>query len=523
MGLGTLTLLTVLCAPAQAPAPQDPQTQTVYLPKLTTSIPIDIEESRLPELRETRLHYSLDGKAWNQLNVAGPDKRSYRFTAPKDGVYFLQIQAVSKGGDLDPANLNDVPPALKLVIDTKAPAITIPVAEKRGEEVWLSWDIQEANPKWDTFKLEYRGNDNQWHPIQYTADTLRGMAKFPIPTGGATAVRVSLTDQCRFRSEQEKEVTPARSAVASNPATSTRDPNVIRIQDAGIAESGPTLGSVKMPTTEAPAIVEPVPAARNAPVPVESVPSTSNTIATGAPPIERDNPNLPPIRMVNVTRLTLNYEITQQGPSGLSRAEAWATRDDGRTWIKWDATQKVDGSITVNLDQKNNARVEGVYGFRIVLVSGAGISDNAPMNGDLPDIRVYVDTTAPKVEVHEPIPHQTQKDVMVFRWTAQDQNMAKDPITLEWAESNRGPWYPIVSDEGPKGDSPALGANLTGMARRLPNTGEFAWKIPANFRTPAIYLKLTARDTAGNVSEAITSQQILVDMQKPKAKISGIP
>ena len=39
---------------------------------------------------------------------------------------------------------------------------------------------------------------------------------------------------------------------------------------------------------------------------------------------------------------------------------------------------------------------------------------------------------------------------------------------------------------------------------------------------PRVYLKVTARDAAGNVKEVVTRDPILVDLVKPRAKISGI-
>jgi hypothetical protein len=37
-----------------------------------------------------------------------------------------------------------------------------------------------------------------------------------------------------------------------------------------------------------------------------------------------------------------------------------------------------------------------------------------------------------------------------------------------------------------------------------------------------VHLKITARDAAGNVTERVTVEPVLVDLTKPRAKISGI-
>ena len=63
---------------------------------------------------------------------------------------------------------------------------------------------------------------------------------------------------------------------------------------------------------------------------------------------------------------------------------------------------------------------------------------------------------------------------------------------------------------------------VSGLApRRLPNTGKYAWRVPAGL--PAkVYLKVSARDAAGNVSEVVTPEPILIDLMKPRAKITSI-
>ncbi|WP_202947269.1 hypothetical protein, partial [Zavarzinella formosa] len=126
-----------------------------------------------------------------------------------------------------------------------------------------------------------------------------------------------------------------------------------------------------------------------------------------------------------------------------------------------------------------------------------------------PDMRVDVDVTPPIVKIYEPLADSTSKDTMVLRWQAVDRNLATDPITLEWSDGPRGPWVPLaVSD--------SLGAS-PGQPKRLPNTGSYAWKLPANFPTHKVFLKVSARDLAGNLAEATTANPILVDLNKPGA------
>jgi hypothetical protein len=225
------------------------------------------------------------------------------------------------------------------------------------------------------------------------------------------------------------------------------------------------------------------------------------------------------VQVINVARFDLAYEVEQKGPSGISKVEIWVTRDDGRTWQKWSSTEKTDGTVTVDLATKNNPQVEGIYGIKIVLQSGAGLSSGPPVSGEAPEMRVDVDLTPPVVTIYEPLPDPNQKDTMVLRWQANDRNMAVDPITLEWAEQPSGPWNPIVSTEG--GTAP-IGSSAAVAAKRLPHTSQYAWKLPPNFPTHRVYVRIAARDTAGNIGAVVSPHPILVDMNKPVAKIHGI-
>jgi hypothetical protein len=200
--------------------------------------------------------------------------------------------------------------------------------------------------------------------------------------------------------------------------------------------------------------------------------------------------------------------VEDKGASGIGRAEVWVTRDDGHTWTSWQTIDKPESPLVIDLAKKGTKEVEGVYGIKVVLQSGAGLAREVPKPGEMPDLRVEVDTTAPALLVFQPVADRTQKDMLVLRWKAEDRNLAADPITLEWAEGSKGPWFPIASTDS-IGSTP-------GALRRLPNTGSYSWKVPANI-PPRVYLKVTARDVAGNVAEVIPVEPVLVDLNKPAA------
>jgi hypothetical protein len=217
--------------------------------------------------------------------------------------------------------------------------------------------------------------------------------------------------------------------------------------------------------------------------------------------------NLPPPQVINVTSFKLAYEVEDKGASGVGKAEVYVTRDEGRTWAKLQTIEKPESPLVIDLARNNPKDVEGIYGVKVVLQSGAGLSREAPKPGEVPDLRVDVDITPPTVLIYPPIPDATQKDTMILRWHAHDRNLAPDPMTIEWADGPKGPWTPVATAD-------SLGSS---GAKRLPNTGSYPWKLPANFPTHKVYLKVTARDTAGNPAEAVTNDPVLVDLNKPAA------
>src|SRR5207237_8294242 len=58
-------------------------------------------------------------------------------------------------------------------------------------------------------------------------------------------------------------------------------------------------------------------------------------VSATAPAVTDPAPRSPlPARrqLLNTTHVTLEYQIEQQGPSGISKIEVWMTRDQGQSW-----------------------------------------------------------------------------------------------------------------------------------------------------------------------------------------------
>jgi hypothetical protein len=211
---------------------------------------------------------------------------------------------------------------------------------------------------------------------------------------------------------------------------------------------------------------------------------------------------LPPIRYVNNREVALAYEITREGPSRVGAVELWWTPDDGKTWDKA-PMPPVEDAVQNNRRQRRIDLLEGdgVYGFSLVLRSRAGLSKRAPKPGDIPEMRIELDTVKPQATLFKLQADPQRRDTLILTWNATDKNLGPTPITLEWSQVPEGPWQPIAVD--------------------LANTGQYAWQLPSTMPVQ-VYLRLRARDLAGNVGEAVTPEPQLVDLTEPEGHLVDI-
>lgn len=552
---------------AQPPAPQPD-----YWPLKGRTIDLPVEyKSDRKGIAQIQLYASADkGQTWPLVATALPDKTEFKYTVPKDGAYWFHIVIVDRNGKKDPPNLTSEPPAQKVLVDTVPPLVEYRTSRRTGEEIVVEWDVRDEFPNDAATRVQFRradGPPDEWYAVTLPTNHKNGV-RFKSGTTGPVAVKVTAVDLVGNTGESVRELPAAGAApVGAPPATSTSlsaptipapgplapppggapiappeplapagpAPVAPLAPPAGLAPQPPT---VVTPPPAAPMVVTPAPAGplvttppappapMVAPAAPGAVPTFDPRTATAPTPISAQQPAAAPgvelSRGQVVPSLTfdLNYQVDQRGPSGIQRVDLYATKDDGRTWVWWSKHAGNDPTIRVNLGIPSNTQPEGQYGFRLVPVSGAGLSDGIPVPGDAPDIRVVVDVTAPVVRIFPPAADPADPTVLILQWEATDRNFGDDPITLEWSDGPTGPWRPVVG----AADGPVVQAGVAGpvsAARRVANTGRYAWRVPAGL-PPRVYLKVTARDAAGNPTEQVTREPLLIDLTKPRARITGV-
>ena len=272
--------------------------------------------------------------------------------------------------------------------------------------------------------------------------------------------------------------------------------------DAAIIERhgsrGPASEIKPQPTEREP--IQP-PVAQQYPAPQTDVaePNLASDTAAAADDATYDGELLPPgvhPHMVNKSQFELLYDVESIGAAGIAQIELWGTSDGGQNWLSYGIDDDARSPMLVKVDG------EGIYGFRVVVKTDAGLEGAKPDSGDAPDVWVGVDLTKPVGNLISAEQGSGEEaGELVITWEAADERLAPRPISLRMSQSSDGPWHTIASG--------------------LENTGHYAWRIDQ--RTPQrFYLRLEVRDEAGNLRIDDATEPVTVERFRPRGHIRDV-
>lgn len=200
-------------------------------------------------------------------------------------------------------------------------------------------------------------------------------------------------------------------------------------------------------------------------------------------------------QVIGSMRFDLQYTIDAIDPSGVDRVILWRTRD-GVRWESWASDPDSRSPFPVSVEEN------GTYGFRIVVHSKDGLTGTGPSTGDPADIWITVDTEKPQTRINS-VPYGRGREAgqLVINFTANDSELTLRPITLAYSSNLSGPW--IIIDEN------------------LSNSGQHLWK-PGTDIPEKIFLRIEARDKAGNIGTHLLQQPIDISGLVPSGTISGV-
>jgi len=509
-------LLNAVAIPLLAIEPQYSQNERFQIP-----FSADPAEMKRIGAVEVRLHVSTDGGAtWSLVESVPPTSTRFTFQSPGDGAYVFAVQTIDKAGRGHPdANPQ---PSLEVVVDNTPPALTLGVSPVGPGQMEVVWRADDDNLDLSTLRIEYLDSaTGAWQPLN-AAPSAVGSSRFSDFSMGEVLVRGSVSDLAGNSTDSSG----SGAAQTATPTETIRGRPDFRDP---VARGDGRNGSTPLVTATAsggamlPMIL---PTAPSGPAPTQSVsvsrmPTTPGAMTNAgsspqqgllpaAPdslgsPVEpgQDNGNfyVPPLpaqdaRHVNSRSFRVGYELTDIGPSGVGSVDLYISEDGGSRWFHYgsDADRQSPFDVIVPRD--------GQYGFTIRVRNGLGVVDDPPQPGEPAEVVVVVDQTPPTVRL---MPLQQASAAGAFQvrigWYVQDDRLADRPVALYQSSSADGPWEPI-----------------TGW---IENQGRYLWTV-SGLAPRNIFVRLEARDAAGNVAEAVTDRPILIDTSRPSARILDI-
>ena len=511
---------------------------------------------RLDPIAKVQLLSSRTGaNDWAKLQEAEPNVQGFRFHAPEDGEYWFALRHLDRRGQPWPkAKVQPQPqPQMRIVIDTAPPEITLEGSPDATGEIIIRYEAEDANLQTDSLMLEVRGVGNRWSPLRLgepdinQPNRLVGRVRWRPPTGAESIdVRAAIADRTGQRGKANTAIAvraaqPALTGPSLSSPTTTNPllqaaqlpsqdwpANNRLTRPAKTAQAPPqsnpytVAGRTRPSRTPAKLVGDGLPDLR-LPSNVGSGPQTLRVTPLGpdnAPPLmEKPQPSLRPARerataqsdwapvpaqspadlaarVVNSRTFDIEYDLQSVGPWGVSKVEIWGTHDDGRSWR----------SYGVDPDNRSPIRVTvpaaGTFGFRILVDGANSAGSSPPQSGDAPELNVSVDLQPPTTELlAAELGQGNLADHLLVRWAATDTNLEPRPIALFYSSYPNGPWSTIASG--------------------LENTGKYTWRIerhvPGRF-----YLRLEARDTAGNLATYQTPSPIALARPQPTGRLRSV-
>ena len=496
----------------------------VFSNKARFRIPYQLDSAEIQRLKaaEIQLHVSTDGGTqWRLVDSVPPVEGKFTFEAAQDGEYWFSVRTLGENGRHHPAG--PLAAGLKVFVDTVPPTLDLQVAEAAAGQVQLRWSAADDHLNADSLVLEYRNDGGNWERV-HVIPSAAGETMWSVPSGGTIAVRGKVQDRADNQVIQQVEAGIAGTAPPQAPAA----PAVRRpIADGQPVVEPPALAAplAQQPAVQGPPSQRPL-TSTGLPVinpggsnysqfvsqegsprpPVQEMPwetAEQQPIAAQQPaaspqmasPPPQQHPSTP-IRRVNSTNFQIGYALDDVGPSGVSSVDLFLTEDNGQKWFHFGADADGVSPFEVTVPQ------DGTYGFAIRVRSGVGLALSPPQPGNLPEVVVAVDREPPQVKLMPLKQGQGQQpSQLLIEWTMSDAELADRPVSLYYASRPSGPWQPITGWE--------------------PNTGQYLWAFGPD-APKQVYIRLDARDTAGNIARVESQEPLLIDLSRPTARIIDV-
>lgn len=204
-------------------------------------------------------------------------------------------------------------------------------------------------------------------------------------------------------------------------------------------------------------------------------------------------PDWATVRKVADQQFDVVVEI-DDGGKPIDSMTLWATIDGGQSW-------KEAGTFDHQVEAfRYEARVQGFHGFYAAAGNELGVSAPPPDSTTTPDYWVFVDFTAPVVQIREVEIRRQGSPIAHITWAAFDNDLKDRPVDLTYRGGGGNTWHTL--------------------ANSIANTGAYDWRMPANL-PQRITVRVTARDRTGHATSDESDPVVLrVKQPTPPAPIA---
>ncbi len=408
---------------------------------------------------------------------ASTPRRGFTYPATADGEEEFAVQYEYADGSRTPAKLS---PQYRIKFDTRPPGVKA-VATGGNSVRWL---VTDENLVRESIRVEGRfvGNE-KWEFLNTGELKDDDSFKWDVPPGKTLEVRVYARD----RAGHENRSLPVKLAGGIGGRIDDR------VKPGGGAAPAPP-GSFGDPVKTTP----------------------GGKVGTGFGGIDELPVNRPKIEYVSTNKLRVTSKVTHITRSGVKAAQLFALEPtSGADWKavgdKKNLTitpESLDAERFVSIDY--DAPRDGLYGFVLQPISGAGTKQEDPRAGDTPQYLVYVDTTMPEFKFNNVnvLGGGLNGPLVEILWEAKDSGSGfqPEPIVLEYSEDGQK-WKAITA--------------------KTANTGRYTWEI-TDKKLWKFFVRGTATDMAGNMKllthsdDKGTPTPVMVDLDKPSGNVDKV-
>ncbi len=549
--------------------PRSDQGSLHYTNKKSFRIPFDIEKAGRSKIKWLQLWASKDlGEHWEAASRVEPDRPFFTYRAARDGEYWFAVRIHGTDGQLYPSANEDVAPGMKVMVDTKAPSLTLEPEGRRGTEVAVRWEVRDENLDLKSFVLEYKpAGVREWRKVPVRKAALIGSQRWDVDTADSVEVRAVVGDKAGNEAVENLVISDGTASLPPSSSAENRQdepppPSISQVSDSAGIMAGPGFAPVdeggedRRPRGSGTSRVKGA-ASLSRPVarPGQSASNAGDSAFDRAPGAGNAGREMHPgsrpggsifdsmpaspgvgggsVGMGNPGQGNLfgspngSGAVQPSGPAAGNTSEPLPPVGNPKFALQYEIIDAgPNGPATVelwvtrdrgrtwvfqcaDLDKVSPIDVDlgsdGTYGIRLVSRSAFGRGDQPPVPGDQPDRWIVVDSTPPVVQIDQvQVGTGDHAGKVAIAWRSSDPHPSSDATRLLWRR-----------------DQP--GSSWETIVEGQPNSGQFIWAVPPG--TPGkFHLRVETSDSLGHIGGAETnnSKPIIVDLSQPRSRIMGL-